>query len=80
MTISNRPPEDQGPNRSTPQGSQAEHMNSTDKSRTVADIVALINLLPDVRSIKVEEIKKAVDSGSYVIDARKVAEGILKEL
>ena len=48
--------------------------------KAVVDIVSSVQQLPDVREARVQEIKQAVDSGAYKIDASKVAESILKNL
>lgn len=50
------------------------------RGREAAELTAAVNRLPDVREAKVQEIKQAVDAGSYQVDARKVAESILKEI
>ena len=41
---------------------------------------ALINELPDIRTDKVEQLKKAIDTGFYNIDSYKVAEKMLEEI
>lgn len=58
----------------------ADKVDISGKSREIADITAAVAQLPEVREAKVMEIKKAVDSGSYTVDPRKVAEQILKDL
>jgi len=49
-------------------------------SREVAVLVAAINQLPEIREQKVQEVKQAVDNGTYKVDPQKVAEKILKEI
>jgi negative regulator of flagellin synthesis FlgM len=50
------------------------------KAKEISELKTLIDQLPDIRMDKVEEIKKAIDSGNYNIDARKIAEKILEEM
>jgi len=40
----------------------------------------IIKKLPDVREKRVEEIKNAINQGTYKIDAKKVAKGILEDI
>ena len=58
----------------------ANKVELSGKSKELAAIVAAVNQLPEIREEKVQEVKQAVDNGTYKIDPRKVAEGILKEM
>jgi flagellar biosynthesis anti-sigma factor FlgM len=64
---------------------QAKKVDLTDtvklsaQSKEIAGIMAAVNQLPEVRDRKVHEIKQRVDSGTYTIDSRKIAEKMLKE-
>jgi len=58
----------------------AHEVGNTEKEREIADIVATVNHLPDVREHKVRTLKKAVDSGTYIINARNIAESLLRDL
>jgi len=58
----------------------ADMVDISSKSKQIADIMASINQLPEVRDNKVQEIKKSVDAGTYTVDPNKVAGKILKEL
>jgi flagellar biosynthesis anti-sigma factor FlgM len=58
----------------------ADKVDISSESKQLADIMAGVNQLPDVRDNKVQEIKKSVDAGTYTIDPFKVAENILKEI
>ena len=49
-------------------------------AREISELKSMIADLPDVRTDKVAEIKKAVDTGNYNVDALKVAERILEEI
>ncbi len=48
--------------------------------KEVAEIIAAVNQLPDVRTDKVNAIKAAIESGKYQPDSIKIAEKILGEL
>ena len=50
------------------------------RTKEIDELRALIRDLPDIRTDRVEEIKKAVDAGSYNIDSLKVAEKVLEEI
>jgi len=58
----------------------AEKVDISSRSRDIADLMSQVNQLPDVRAQKTREIKQAVDSGTYTIDPRRIAEKLLKEL
>lgn len=55
-------------------------MDISGKSREIADIMAAINQLPDVRDARVQEIKQSVEAGTYTVDPRKIAERMIKGL
>lgn len=61
-------------------GGEDDRISLSGKAREIAELRKLIEQLPDVRTDKVEAIKKALDSGNYNIDSLKVAEKILEEL
>jgi negative regulator of flagellin synthesis FlgM len=50
------------------------------KAKEINELKRLINDLPDMRSDRVDALKKAIDAGNYNIDSRKIAEKILEEL
>jgi negative regulator of flagellin synthesis FlgM len=50
------------------------------KAKEIDELRRLISDLPEIRSDRVDALKKAIDSGNYDIDARKIAEKILEEL
>ncbi len=58
----------------------ADTVDISNKSKEIADIMSAVNQLPDVRNNKVQEIKQRVDTGTYTVDPRNVAEKILKEI
>lgn len=58
----------------------ADRVDISGRTREVADIQSAVNQLPEIRTDKVEEIKKAVESGAYTVDPAKVAQSILKSI
>jgi negative regulator of flagellin synthesis FlgM len=50
------------------------------KGKEIAELMATVNQLPDVRTDKVEAVKKAIESGTYKIDSRKIAQKFLEEI
>ncbi|HBH62055.1 MAG TPA: flagellar biosynthesis anti-sigma factor FlgM [Nitrospiraceae bacterium] len=50
------------------------------RAKEISELMGLIDKLPDVRMDKVEELKKAIDTGNYNFDSLKVAEKILEEI
>ncbi len=46
----------------------------------VAELVEAVRALPDVRRDKVASLRKAIESGTYVVDAREVAGRMLEEI
>ena len=58
----------------------ADRVNISRTSKEVAEIMAAIAQLPDVREQKVRALQEAIQSGSYTPDARKIAAKMLKEL
>ena len=96
---SNKPPENQGPNRSVQniqkapsteardvKASQANKAGPADKvdisgkSKEIADLMAAVNQVPDVRDVKVQAIKQSVEAGTYTVDPRKIAEKMISEI
>lgn len=59
---------------------QSDRVDISGKAREIAELMAVISQMPDVRAEKVAEIKKAVESGNYNINPSKIAESILKEI
>ncbi len=53
-----------------------EELSSTSKSE-VEKVMEEARKIPDVRRELVEEIKKAIESGNYVIDAENIAKKLL---
>ncbi len=61
-------------------GGDRDKISLSGKAQEINELKALINDLPDIRTEKVEQLKKAIDTGSYNIDSYKVAEKMLEEI
>ena len=58
----------------------ADKVDISGKGKEIADIMAAVNELPDVRTDKVNQTKQAIESGTYTVDSSKVAQKILNEI
>ncbi|MBI5057032.1 MAG: flagellar biosynthesis anti-sigma factor FlgM [Nitrospirae bacterium] len=59
---------------------EKDKISLSGKSKEIGDLKAAIDQLPDVRTEKVDALKQALDTGTYNIDARKIAQKILEEI
>jgi negative regulator of flagellin synthesis FlgM len=50
------------------------------EAKEINELKRLMNDLPDMRSDRIDALKKAIEAGNYNIDANKIAEKILEEL
>jgi len=50
------------------------------QAKEINELKRLISDLPEMRSDRIDALKKAIESGNYNIDAKKIAEKILEEL
>ncbi len=48
------------------------------QGKEVADLMAAINQLPDVRDDKIKAMKEAIETGKYHVDSIKIAGKLLK--
>lgn len=49
-------------------------------SRKIAELANTIKNMPEIRTQKIEELKKVIEAGNYTVDPRKLAEKIISEL
>jgi negative regulator of flagellin synthesis FlgM len=59
---------------------EKDKISLSGQSKEVSELKAAIDQLPDVRTDKVDALKKAIDTGSYNIDSKKIAQKILEEI
>lgn len=95
MKIYGNKPEGQGVNRPSQAAERAEikgkpvsgptkaatdKVEISGKGKEVADLMSVIEQLPEVRDKKIQTTQDALTNGSYTADPRKIAEKILNEL
>ena len=56
------------------------HIPLSGPAREIGDLVDAVRALPDIRVDKVAAIRKAIESGTYVVDAAKVAQKMIEEI
>lgn len=56
-----------------------ERVSLSEAARDVAAARGKIELLPEVRSERVEQLRSAIANGTYSVDGRAVAEKLLRE-
>ena len=59
---------------------QADKVDISSKGKEVADLMAVINQMPDERVEKIKAAQESLASGTYTIDPRKIAEKMLQEI
>ncbi|RJQ45417.1 MAG: flagellar biosynthesis anti-sigma factor FlgM [Nitrospiraceae bacterium] len=60
--------------------SEGDKISVSGTAKEISELKAAIDQLPDIRTDKVDALKKAIDTGNYNIDPRKIAEKILEEI
>ncbi len=60
--------------------SQIDKVDISRTGKEVADLMSVINQMPEVRDDKVNEIRSSLEAGTYTIDPNKIAEKMLKEI
>lgn len=56
-----------------------ERVSLSEAAREVAAARSRVELIPDIRTERVEQLKDAISNGTYQVDGRAVAEKLLKE-
>lgn len=59
---------------------QGDKVQISSRGKDIADLRAISNNLPETRDEKINALKGAINSGTYNVDAGKLAASILKEL
>ncbi len=91
----NRPPENQEVHLRTPKSgkqetapgisekpqriSQSDQVHLSGKAKELDELKQIIQQMPEIRTDKVEALKKAIQEGSYQVDSLKVAGKMLEE-
>lgn len=64
-----------------PQSSTSQKgITLTEEANEIQHLIQTINTLPDVRQERINHIKTALQSGTYQIDSRNLADKIIKDL
>ncbi len=66
-----------------PEKTQAGRQDSVSLSgdaKAVKEVRELLKFIPEVRSERVDELKKAIKNGEYKVDGQKVAEKMLQRM
>ena len=64
----------------TPQNERTDRIVISDAAKKVAELMAAVSAIQDVREDRISEIRKRMESGDYRPDADKIAGKILGEL
>ena len=57
-----------------------DRISLSGKAKEINELKRLISEMPDIRADRVDALRKAIDSGDYNIDAKKIAQRMLEEL
>jgi negative regulator of flagellin synthesis FlgM len=60
--------------------SKSDQVHLSGKAKELDALKQVINQLPEIRTEKVEALKKAIQEGTYQVDSMKVAGKILEEM
>ncbi len=62
-----------------PPASKSDRVDISSKSREIQKVRAQVETVPDVREVKVKELKESVDSGTYNVKGEAIADGMIKK-
>lgn len=57
----------------------SDKVNISGQGKRLAELMSIIDQLPEVRMSKVNEAKEAISAGTYTVDAKKIAQKLLNE-
>ncbi len=69
-----------GSNESSQRINPSDQVNLSGKAKELAELKQVIQEMPEIRTDKVEALKKSIQEGSYKVDSFKVAGKILEEM
>ncbi|RME67977.1 MAG: flagellar biosynthesis anti-sigma factor FlgM [Nitrospirae bacterium] len=61
-------------------GQIKDSVHLSDKARKVEELRKAVDAVPEVRQDRVQALKRAIQEGTYRIDAEKIAQKMLEEL
>jgi len=56
-----------------------DKVSLSEKAKEISALKGLIGQIPDIRRDKVEDVKRAIDTGTYNFDSLKIAQKIIEE-
>jgi negative regulator of flagellin synthesis FlgM len=59
---------------------KSDQVHLSGKAKELEELKQVIHQMPEIRSDKVEALKKAIQEGSYQVDSLKIAGKILEEI
>ena len=59
---------------------KSDQVHLSEKGKELAELKQVIQQMPEIRTDKVEALKKAIQEGSYQVDSFKIAGKILEEI
>ena len=59
---------------------KSDQVHISEKAKDIEELRQVIHQMPEIRTDKVEALKKAIQEGSYQVDSLKVAGKILEEI
>lgn len=67
-------------NESSQRTGQSDHVHLSGRAKELADLKQVIQQMPEIRTDKVEALKKGIQEGTYKVDSFKIAGKILEEM
>ena len=68
-----------GASEQTNKTGQSDQVHLSGKAREMDQLKEIINQMPEIRSEKIEALKKSIAEGSYIVDASKIAKRMIEE-
>ena len=62
------------------QANKSDQVHLSGKAKELEELKQVIHQMPEIRTDKVEALKKAIQEGSYQVDSLKIAGKILEEI
>jgi negative regulator of flagellin synthesis FlgM len=69
-----------GASENSQQINKSDQVHLSGKAKELAELKQVINQMPEIRTDKVEALKKAIQEGTYQVDSLKIAGKMLEEI
>jgi flagellar biosynthesis anti-sigma factor FlgM len=76
---SKQPEKNQIPQSQEVQSPQTDRVDLSDQSKEMKKIYTIQQMAPDIRTDKVNEVKKLIEENRYQVDSKTVAEKMIRE-